>query len=177
MRKIILSGEINNSIVKEVINSILEINEYDNREEKLKEEYKREPIYLYINSFGGSVYSGLALIDVIAASKTPIYTVCIGSCMSMGLIIFISGQKRLIGKNSTIMCHGVSLGSFGKIPEIQEDLEESKRLEELLVDILVENTKIKRNKIEDVIEKRANWFISAKEALKLGVADLFLDEI
>lgn len=177
MRKFILSGEVNDSIVKELINNILEINEHDNREEKIKENYYREPIYLYINSFGGSVYAGLGLIDIMTASKTPVYTVCIGNAMSMGLIILLSGKKRFIGRNSTIMCHGVSAMTLGKTPEMSEDLEEFKRLELLLTDIIVENTKIKRNKIEDIIEKKQNWFIPAKEALKLGIVDDYLEKI
>lgn len=177
MRKILLSGEINSSTIKEVINNILEINDYDNKEERLKEGYKREPIYLYIDSYGGSVYSGLGLIDVMVASKTPIYTVCIGSCMSMGLIIFASGHKRFIGKNSTVMCHGASFGAFGKTPEVEESLEEVKRMEQVLVDILIEKTKIKRNKIDDIIERKMDWYIPAKEALRLGIADSFLNNI
>jgi ATP-dependent Clp protease protease subunit len=174
MKKFVLSGEIDNASVKSVINNILEINESDSREEKLRPSYVREPIILLINSPGGSIYDGFALVDIIKSSKTPVYTVCIGHCMSMGLIIFLSGHKRFIGRNATVMIHGASFLEFGKTPEAEEMLNEVKRLEEVLIDIIVKATKIKRKQIEEIIEGRIDWYISAAQAIKLGIADGFL---
>lgn len=174
MRKLFLSGEVDSASIKTIIGEILNFNDYDAREKKLKSSYVREPIVLFINSPGGNVYDGFALVDIIKASKTPIYTVCIGHCMSMGLIIFLAGHKRYVGKNSTIMIHGASFLEYGKTPEAEEALNEAKRLEEMLTEIIVETTKIKKKQIEEIITMRSNWYVSAAQAIKLGIADGFL---
>ena len=72
-RTLLLSDRISQGSVKGIMDSILEINTDD--------------------SDGGSVYDGLALIDVIKNSKTPVHTICVGSCMSMALWIWLSGIK------------------------------------------------------------------------------------
>ena len=100
-RELLLSDRIAQNSVKYAIESIFDINEDDQQKEEVYKNWERTPIKLYINSFGGSVYDGLALIDVIKRSKTPVHTICIGSCMSMGLWIWLAGSKRFIGKYST----------------------------------------------------------------------------
>ena len=75
-RKIVLSDRIKDSTVKEVIEKILEINYRDCGCVAEYKEYEVEPIELYISSFGGSVYDGLALVDIIRNSNTPIHTYC-----------------------------------------------------------------------------------------------------
>ena len=78
--RIITLGDIETEVVNDIIHSIYEINEEDIKKQTA------EPIKLIINSAGGEIYSGLALIDVISTSFTPIHTICHGSAMSMGLI-------------------------------------------------------------------------------------------
>ena len=82
------------------MDSILEINEDDLEKEGIYKDWERTPIKLFINSYGGSVYDGLALIDVIKNSKTLVHTICVGSCMSMALWIWLSGIKRLVGERA-----------------------------------------------------------------------------
>jgi ATP-dependent Clp protease protease subunit len=79
-------GDIETEIVNDIIHSIYEINEEDIKKQTA------DPIKLIINSAGGEIYSGLALIDVINTSLTPIHTICHGSAMSMGLIVFVAGH-------------------------------------------------------------------------------------
>jgi len=82
-------GDIDSEIINDIIQLIYEINEEDAKKTQV------EPIKLIINSFGGEVYSGLALIDVIDNSLTPVYTICHGSAMSMALIIYAAGHQRM----------------------------------------------------------------------------------
>ena len=84
-RDLFISDRICQSSVIDAIKEICEINRDDDQKEELYRDFERKPIRLFINSYGGGVYSGLALIDVIKRSKTPVHTVCIGSCMSMAL--------------------------------------------------------------------------------------------
>lgn len=69
-RKLLLSEEINAASVKAIIEKIMEINEDDDTKELDYRDWERKPIKLFINSFGGSVYDGLSLVDVIKQSKT-----------------------------------------------------------------------------------------------------------
>ena len=84
-RSIILSNDIDNESVEEVIQFILDANEYDDEQDSVSKDFERKPIKLVVNSFGGVIYDGFALIGVIKTSRTPIHTYCYGYAMSMGL--------------------------------------------------------------------------------------------
>ena len=86
---------------------LYQIQEDDEKDEKEKD-YNREPIKLYINSYGGSIYDMWGLIDVILNSKTPIYTYCTGYAMSAAFKIFLAGHKRYCYKHSIFMYHQMS---------------------------------------------------------------------
>ena len=101
-RDFLLSDRISQGAVKDIIKDIFEINFDDDEKEEIYKDWERKPIQLFINSYGGSVYDGLALIDVIKRSKTPVHTVCIGSCMSMALWVWLSGAKRFVGESATL---------------------------------------------------------------------------
>lgn len=113
-RDLLLSDRISQGTVKDIIKDIFEINFDDDEKEEIYKDWERKPIQLFINSYGGSVYDGLALIDVIKRSKTPVHTVCIGSCMSMALWVWLSGAKRFVGESATLMFHDVFLFAYDK---------------------------------------------------------------
>ena len=108
-REIFISDRISQGTVKDIIKDIFDINADDDQKEKIYKDWERTPIKLFINSYGGSVYDGLALVDVIKRSRTPVHTICIGSCMSMALWIWLAGEKRLVGELSTLMFHDLSV--------------------------------------------------------------------
>ena len=176
-RKLFLSGKIEALAVASIINEIHKINFDDDKNEEEYRDWVREPIKLFINSFGGSVYDGLALVDVIKQSKTPIHTIVIGSGMSMGLWIFLSGHKRFIGANSTLMFHDISCGIWDKSEGIKLELEEMLRLQKMLCTEIVESTLITQAKLDDYITRKAEWYISSKDALALRLADEYYKEI
>lgn len=74
-RDLLLSDRISQGTVKDIIKDIFEINFDDDEKEEIYKDWERKPIQLFINSYGGSVYDGLALIDVIKRSKTPVHNV------------------------------------------------------------------------------------------------------
>ena len=170
-RKILLSENITSSSVKDVIKEIMEINADDDIKEADYKDWERKPIKLFINSFGGSVYDGLSLVDIIKQSKTPVYTISVGSSMSMGFWIYLAGHKRFVGENATLMFHDISIFAIGKTEGIKQELNEMLRLQQILVSEIVECSIIEEEKLQDYITRKAEWYISASEAITLKLAN------
>lgn len=133
-----------------------------------------EPIYLYINSPGGSVHSGEVLINVMRHIKAPIYTICVGMAASMGAVILSCGTKghRYCMPHSDVMLHQVSSGTQGNIQDQRVSLEYSERLNKRLMSLLADNCgKTYKQIIKDT--NRDLW-LSPEDAVKYGVVDAIL---
>ena len=87
-RKLYLKEIIEEKSIMSLIEMINKINDDDDEKEKEYNGWIREPIKLYIYTYGGACYAGFALIDAISASKTPVHTIVLGTAMSMGIFIF-----------------------------------------------------------------------------------------
>jgi len=173
-RRLILSDSVDRDSVKGLIKSILEINEDDQDKEELYNDWKRYPIELYINTYGGSVYDGLGLINAMELSKTPVHTIAMGSAMSMGLFILISGHKRFVGPYATVMYHQISTFAWDKLEGIKDQVKEAERLEKVCEELLFRRTKIKNKHIAPYKKQKSEWYIDPKEALKRGIVDEIL---
>jgi len=173
-RIFIISSQINQKSVGDLIESIFDINHEDEDKREHYKGYKRDPIKIILNTYGGSVYDGLGLIGAIEQSRTPVHITCVGSAMSMGLFILISGHKRAMHRYSTIMYHQISSFIYDKLEGIKLDLEEGERLEKLCEGILLKRTFITKQQLDDYKERKAEWFIPADEAFKLGIVDMIL---
>lgn len=132
-------------------------------------DFKYEPINLYINSYGGECYPALGLYDFIKNCKVDIHTYNMGACMSAAGFIFLAGKKRYGSKNSTFMFHSIRTCSDGDVTYLKDDLEECNKLQELLNNIITNNTSIKEEDLQKIITGRTQWFIRGEEALKLGI--------
>jgi ATP-dependent Clp protease protease subunit len=161
--RIITLGDIETEVVNDIIHSIYEINEEDIKKQTA------EPIKLIINSAGGEIYSGLALIDVINTSLTPIYTICHGSAMSMGLIVFAAGHHRTASPNATFMYHEAMYGLEGKTAYHKQEIKEANRIDKICDDYLLSKTKLTQKLLDNVKNTQAEWYFDAKIALKYGV--------
>ena len=126
-------------------------------------------IQVLLSTYGGSVYDGLALYDAIKASKTKVDVIIGGKSMSMGTIIMLGSETRKAYRNTTFMVHEMSTGFLGKIKDMEDDLDESKRLQKVLWDIITSETKITQKQLNELYEKKKDWFITAEEALELGL--------
>lgn len=175
-RKILLSENISSSSVKDVIKEIMDINYDDDLKEVDYKDWERKPIKLFINSFGGSVYDGLALVDTIKQSKTPIHTISIGSSMSMGFWIYLAGHKRFIGENATLMFHDISTVVWDKTEGIKQEVKEMERLQAMLSQFVISTSMVKEETLDDYITRKAEWYIPADEAIKLKLADGYYKE-
>ena len=126
-------------------------------------------IKLRINSYGGSLFAGLAVLDTIRNLKSEIHTYVDGSAASAATIISIAGSKRYIGKNSMMLIHQLTAGAYGKFTELEDDMENNKRLMKMIKDIYKQYTKVPMKDIDEIL-KHDLWFDSAK-CLEFGLVD------
>ena len=134
------------------------------------------PIRIYINSPGGSVIDGLAIIDTINFIKSPVYTICVGLAASMGAVLLSCGEKghRTVLPHSRVMIHQVSGFAGGSLADMKIDLEQTKRCEQDIYHILANNLDKSYDEIVALCD-RNNWFIG-QEAIDLGIADKVLSK-
>lgn len=162
-REIFLVESVNSKSCNELIKELM----YLNREDSSKE------ITIYINSPGGSVQDGLAVYDTIMLLDAPVRTVCIGTCASMGAILFLAGSKREMMEHGKIMIHDPAFGGNqsigGKKPhEIQLELDDLNRCREALARIIAERT---GKTLDEIYEVTADdTYYSADEAIEFGLA-------
>ena len=175
-RKLYLKENVDEKSVMPLIEAIHRINDDDAEKEKEYNGWEREPIKLYIYTYGGVCYAGFALIDAIRASKTPVHTIVLGTAMSMGIFVFNAGHKRLIGEHATLMYHDVSIstGMNGEMTEgLKIELDEALRLQKMGSDFLMEYSLVEESVLKDYINRKADWYISAEEAIRLKIADAY----
>ena len=137
----------------------------------LASEDDSKDISLYINSPGGVVYDGLAIIDTMNFIKPDVATYGIGMQASMGAMLLSAGKKgkRYLLPNSYVMIHQPSSGASGKITDIEIDLKHSLELKKVLNDMLAKNTGKDPKTIEKDMDR--DYWMNAKEAVKYGIAD------
>lgn len=157
--------------INDHVKRIIEINEYDNEQDNIFKNYKKQPIKIFISSFGGGVYPTISLIDIMAISKTPINTYSLGYTMSAGTITFLMGNERFITKNSTIMVHQLSYGTNSIfIQSQQEQLTQNKIMQKIVDNLFTTKTKLTQKDLDEIYGSKTNKFYSAKEAIKLKIA-------
>jgi ATP-dependent protease ClpP protease subunit len=105
-----------------------------------------------------------------------IETIGIGKVMSAGVLILASGTKgsRKIGRNCRVMLHSVISGHHGSFPNIENEMKETKELQDMYFDYLCSCTKLTRNKIKKLLLNNVDAYLSAEEAIKYGIADDYL---
>jgi ATP-dependent Clp protease protease subunit len=174
-RNLYLPKQVDQASMNDLTKSIIEINEDDIHLRKLYEVYglgyEPKPIKIYIDSYGGKVYQCFGLIGVMENSLTPIHTVVTGAAMSCGFIILINGHKRYAYRHATPLYHQVSSGFFGKVKDLEEKLEETKRLQVKIEEMTLRLTKISKKKLTEILKNKVDWFMTAESALELGVID------
>lgn len=177
-RNLMFVANVNNASIAELTKALLDISHDDIYIGKLYAihglAYTPQPIKIHIDSYGGQVYQCLGLLSVMKNCPTPIHTIVTGCAMSCGFLISISGHKRFGHKHSTFMYHQISSVNAGKIKDLEDDIIEAKRLQYIIEQHTMEQTKISQVKLSENYEKKQDWFMDAKQALKLGVIDEIL---
>ncbi|MFB2876617.1 ATP-dependent Clp protease proteolytic subunit [Floridanema aerugineum] len=134
-------------------------------------------IYLYINSKGGEIQSGLAIYDTIKSLKSDVVTVSVGECSSMAAMLLASGTKgkRFALPNSRIMIHQPTSGVDGQASEIAIEAKEILYLKSLLNSLLAQLTGQPIKKIE--VDSDRDFFMSAQEAKVYGIVDKVINQL
>ncbi|KAG9240407.1 clp protease-like protein [Calycina marina] len=166
-RIICLNGEVNDTLSAAIVAQLL----------FLESESQDKAITLYINSPGGSVTAGLAIYDTMTYITAPVSTICVGQAASMGSLLLCGGEKgkRYCLPHSSIMVHQPSGGYFGQASDIAIHATEILRVRKQLNGIYMKHlTKAHTlEEIERLMER--DKFLSADEALEMGIVDEILD--
>lgn len=161
---------INDNIDSEVVDSIVyHIMRY-NRQDKGIDVENRKPIILYLNSNGGSVPDGYAVIDAIINSITPVYTVNQGYCYSMGFLIFLAGHKRYCMPSATFLMHDGSTMAWDSTAKAKDRMDfETRQVEEYTKRYIMSRTAIDEKLYDE--KYRVEWYFYPAEAKQNGVLD------
>lgn len=133
-------------------------------------------ISMMVSTHGGTasdMFSILDVIDMVKERTCDIETFGIGKVMSAGVPILAAGTKgkRKVGRNCRIMLHNVMAGTGGTIFSMENELEEIKWVQERYIETLAGYTKLTPAKIKKLLKSQRDVYISAEEAIKMGIAD------
>ncbi len=163
-RIVFLGSAIDDSVADVVIAQLL----------FLESENPDKPIYIYINSPGGQVTSGLAIYDTMQYIKPDVSTICIGQAASMAAVLLAAGKKghRFALPHARVMMHQVLAGVQGQASDIEIHAKEILRVREDLNKILETHTGQTLEKIEKDTDR--DFFLNAQSALDYGVVDAII---
>jgi ATP-dependent Clp protease protease subunit len=161
---IYMSGAINSGVAETICKQIIEYN--------IKGEANQ--IQMIINSPGGSCPAGFSIIDIMEWSRIPIYTTGIGMIASMGLLIFMTGEKgrRVITPRTSILSHRFSAFNYGNHSQLiagrkEEDLEHERIISHYLAYSSIKD----RAELESYLLRDVDTWLSPEEAIQFGLAD------
>ena len=137
----------------------------------LESEDPDKDVQVYVNSPGGVVTAGLAIVDTMNLVRCPVSTMCIGQAASMGAVLLAMGKKgqRYALPHARIMIHQPLGGARGQATDIEIAAREIKRVKDELIDMLTEATGQKRDKLAKDIER--DFYLTAAEAKEYGLID------
>lgn len=138
---------------------------------------KEQPLTILVNSGGGEMYDGFAIIDLMETSRLKIQTVGIGMIASMATLITTAGTKgmRTMTKNAFVMTHQFSTYFEGKYHEVLATRDHDDELHMRCIQHFLRHTKMTEKQIKDVILGSSDKWLTAKEALKYGMCDKIQD--
>lgn len=167
-RIIFLGREVSDGLANQIIAVMLYLDSEDNT----------KPIYLYINSPGGSVDAGLAIYDTMQHIKSEVVTICVGLAASMGAFLLAGGShgKRLALPHSRIMIHQPLGGTQGRTQatDIAIEAKEILRMKDLLNQMMADNSGQSIEKIKKDTDR--DYFMSAAEAKEYGLIDKVIED-
>jgi ATP-dependent Clp endopeptidase proteolytic subunit ClpP len=126
-------------------------------------------LYIHINSYGGSVFAGLAAMDYIRTSTVPVCSVVEGCAASAATLMSIVAKERRMHEHSFMLIHQLSSGMWGKYEELKDEMKNCDVLMKTIKKIYIEHAKIPKNKLNQIL-KHDLWF-DAKTCLNYGLVD------
>jgi ATP-dependent protease ClpP protease subunit len=129
-------------------------------------------IHLHINSFGGSVVAALATIDTMRMLKSKVYTYVDGGAASAATLISCVGNRRFIGKYSSMLIHQVRSESSGKLEEMEDEIKNTRQFMEIIKSIYRKHTKLTAKKMDELL--KSDLWIDSALCLEHGLVDEIL---
>ena len=136
---------------------------------------ERKPIKLLIYSYGGDGNACFSLLDTIALSKTPIWTINMGVAMSAGFLILLAGHKRFCLKNSTALAHSGSGGTSGTFEQTEAQMNDYKRFVKVMRDYIIERTNIDQKTLNKY--KNKEWYLYSEDQVNYHIVDKIVDNL
>ena len=142
----------------------------------LESEDPTKEIYIYVNSPGGLITSGLAIYDTMQYVKPPVATICTGQAASMGAVLLTGGEKgkRYALPHARVLIHQPLGGAQGQATDIDIQAREILRMREEINSIIVKHTGQEMEKIRQDTER--DFFMTAEQALKYGIIDQIVEK-
>lgn len=173
-RLIYFGEQVDQETIATIAIKILDINQSDKSIKKISKlqgfKYKPNPIQIYIDSYGGSVYQIFGLIALIENSKTPVHTYVTGIAMSAAFLLFLSGSKRFIYKRSTLMYHQISNLLYGKVKDMEDDLKETLRLQKEMDEFILDRTCITQEELQLNFKSKSDWIFTIDDCIRYKIA-------
>ena len=159
-RIIMLCGEIDDNVSNIVVAQLLYLDSIGH-----------DDISLYINSNGGSITAGMAIYDTMNLIKSDVSTICLGEAASMGAFLLSAGTKgkRMALPSARIMIHQPLGGAQGQATDIELEAKEIRRMKDMLIGIMAENSGQPFDKVKEDCER--DHYLSAYEACEYGLID------
>jgi ATP-dependent Clp endopeptidase proteolytic subunit ClpP len=191
LRVIGLFGEVEENKVAQIIGMMLDMAETAEVEidtevvegkegegEKKEPEVEVLPIEFLLSTPGGSADDMFALYDImrVVKEKCPIVTFGIGKVMSAGVLLLAAGTKgqRKIGKNCRVMIHSVIGGTSGSFHNLENEMAEMRYMQEAYLKALSDESNMSVAQLKRMINRKVNVYLSAEEAVKMGIADIII---
>ncbi len=171
LRVVGLFADVNEEKIAEILHNMLFFNALNMQ----STEEDKKPIIFYISTYGGNADDMFAMYDMMRGMRdsTEIHTVGLGKVMSAGVLMLAAGTKghRYIGKNCRVMIHSVMGGNHGSLHNMMNEMEAIEQLQDMYCDALISETRLTRVKLKNMLERKVNVYLSAEEAVELGIAD------
>lgn len=163
-RIILLTGEINDDSAAVAVAQLLYLEAQDPEKE----------VSLYINSPGGSVTAGLAIVDTMRHVRCPVATTAVGLAASMGAVLLAAGEKgrRRLLPNAEVMIHQPLGGTSGQTTDILIRARRMERMKERILDLMADFTGQSQERLAENMER--DYFLDAQAAVDYGLADQVL---
>ena len=186
LRMLGLFGDLSEEKVTDLVQGLFALKEYGKEEiyedpddpDSVIKEVLYKPIDFNISTWGGCARGMFAVYDTMRAIRQDcdIITYGLGKVMSAGVLILAAGTKgsRKIGKNCRVMIHSVRADQWGAIHNLENEFEETKWLQEQHTNSLVEETDMTKRFLKKLLDRKVNVYLTAKEAVEYGIADVIV---
>lgn len=165
---------LNDAIDIETVDKIVPLIHLFNREDESMDVNDRIPIKIYVNTVGGELYSGNAILAAIEGSKTPVWTYLEGGIgYSYGLVLFQSGHVRHMSRHAFLMYHELRAASGEQtLAEMKNTIQQYDRLQNMMDNYIVSRTAIPMKKLKKQRSKNLDWYIDFETAKRYQMFDV-----